>query len=116
MQQALLRDYQQEAVDAIAHGLANGGRGQLHAACGSGKTLMSIHAALRLLPNQGLAVVLVGGTRAAAMEYFIEEIEGTTYCIMALGVRDGTGAVHIDGSLQKLLDPNILSTASEPGA
>lgn len=59
MQQALLRDYQQEAVDAIAHGLANGGRGQLHAACGSGKTLMSIHAALRLLPNQGLAVVLV---------------------------------------------------------
>lgn len=58
-QKTRLRDYQQEAVTAITHGLTDGGRGQLHAACGSGKTLMSIHAALRLLPGQSLTVVLV---------------------------------------------------------
>lgn len=54
-----LRDYQHAAVEAIAQGLKIGGRGQLHAACGSGKTLMSVHAGLRLAPSNGLIVVLV---------------------------------------------------------
>ena len=53
-----LRPYQAEAVDAVAAGLRGGGRGQLHAACGSGKTLMAITAAGRVLPGDGLVVVL----------------------------------------------------------
>ncbi|MET8855545.1 Helicase associated domain protein [Streptomyces sp. NPDC004579] len=53
-----LRPYQQEAVDAIAAGLDDGGRGQLHAACGSGKTLMSIDATTRILPGPAIIVVL----------------------------------------------------------
>ncbi|MGW5353381.1 Helicase associated domain protein [Streptomyces sp. NPDC004031] len=54
-----LRPYQAEAVDAIHAGLADGGRGQLHAACGAGKTLMAITAADRILPGDGLIAVFV---------------------------------------------------------
>ncbi|MFF6794347.1 Helicase associated domain protein [Streptomyces filamentosus] len=54
-----LRPYQQEAVEAIAAALSGGGTGQLHAACGSGKSLMGQQAALRLLPGGGLAAVMV---------------------------------------------------------
>jgi superfamily II DNA or RNA helicase len=43
-----LRGYQQEAIDAIEDGLRDGGRGQLWAACGTGKTLVAVYAALRL--------------------------------------------------------------------
>ncbi|MFJ5740125.1 Helicase associated domain protein [Streptomyces microflavus] len=54
----VLRPYQVEADEAIVSGLADGGRGQLHAACGSGKTLISIMAASKLVPGSGLMVVL----------------------------------------------------------
>lgn len=54
-----LRPYQEEAVAAAVTGLRDGGRGQLHAACGSGKTLMGQQAALRLVPDGGTAAVLV---------------------------------------------------------
>jgi superfamily II DNA or RNA helicase len=46
-----LRGYQVRAVDAIVAGLAAGGRGQLVAACGSGKSLVAVYAALRLCPG-----------------------------------------------------------------
>ncbi|MFC9816498.1 Helicase associated domain protein [Streptomyces virginiae] len=51
-----VRPYQQEALDALLAGLAGSGRGQLHAACGTGKTLMAAHAAARLVPGEGLLV------------------------------------------------------------
>jgi superfamily II DNA or RNA helicase len=51
-----LRRYQQEAVEAAAVGLAAGGRGQLRAACGTGKTIVGVHVARRLCPR-GLVVV-----------------------------------------------------------
>ncbi|MFI9186882.1 Helicase associated domain protein [Streptomyces goshikiensis] len=54
-----LRPYQSEAVTAIVEGLADGGVGQLHAACGSGKSLMGQQSAMRLLPAGGLAAVIV---------------------------------------------------------
>ncbi|MFD5065749.1 Helicase associated domain protein, partial [Streptomyces sp. NPDC058394] len=53
-----LRPYQQQAVEAIRAGLAGGGRGQLHAACGSGKTLIGTLAALSLEAGPALFVVL----------------------------------------------------------
>ena len=53
-----LRPYQTEAVEAIATGLADGGSGQLHAACSSGKSLMAMRAAERLVGPDGLVVVL----------------------------------------------------------
>ncbi|PRH79677.1 hypothetical protein C6N75_08340, partial [Streptomyces solincola] len=53
-----LRDHQVEAVDAIMRGLdvppggipPGGLRGQVHAACGTGKTVMAAAAAITALP------------------------------------------------------------------
>jgi len=53
------RPYQAEAVTAVAEGLSDHPVGQLHAACGSGKTLIAQRAAEWLLPSDGLIVVLV---------------------------------------------------------
>ncbi|MGD3112494.1 Helicase associated domain protein [Streptomyces sp. YGL11-2] len=61
-----LRDHQIEAVSAIVRGLdippggipADGLRGQVHAACGTGKTVIAAAAAKRLVPR-GRVLVLV---------------------------------------------------------
>ncbi|MDQ0904697.1 superfamily II DNA or RNA helicase [Streptomyces canus] len=61
-----LRDHQIEAVSAIVRGLDvppggipwNGLRGQVHAACGTGKTIMAAVSARRLVPR-GRVLVLV---------------------------------------------------------
>jgi superfamily II DNA or RNA helicase len=53
-----LRPYQAEAVEAIAAGLRTGGVGQLHAACGSGKSLMIQKAAEEVVPD-GATVALL---------------------------------------------------------
>ncbi|MFI1369349.1 DEAD/DEAH box helicase [Streptomyces griseochromogenes] len=61
-----LRDHQVEAVDAIVRGLdvppggipADGLRGQVHAACGTGKTVMAAAAVRRIAPR-GRTLVLV---------------------------------------------------------
>ncbi|MEV0449757.1 Helicase associated domain protein [Streptomyces sp. NPDC050600] len=61
-----LRDHQIEAVDAIVRGLdippggipLTGLRGQVHAACGTGKTIISAAAARRIAPK-GRVLVLV---------------------------------------------------------
>ncbi|MFF4139041.1 Helicase associated domain protein [Streptomyces mirabilis] len=61
-----LRDHQIEAVSAIVRGLdippggipSNGLRGQVHAACGTGKTIIAAASAKRLVPK-GRVLVLV---------------------------------------------------------
>ncbi|MDX3527767.1 Helicase associated domain protein [Streptomyces sp. ID05-39B] len=61
-----LRDHQIEAVAAIVHGLDippggipwNGLRGQVHAACGTGKTIIAASSAKRIVPK-GRILVLV---------------------------------------------------------
>lgn len=60
-----LRPYQFEAVAAIVSGRREAGRGQLHAACGTGKTRMAAEAAARLVPA-GVIVVLVPSITLAA--------------------------------------------------
>ncbi|MFF4508384.1 Helicase associated domain protein [Streptomyces sp. NPDC001401] len=61
-----LRDHQIEAVSAIVRGLdvpaggipADGLRGQVHAACGTGKTVMAAAAAKRIVPRGRVLVVV----------------------------------------------------------
>ncbi|MFI6341196.1 Helicase associated domain protein [Streptomyces sp. NPDC050535] len=53
-----MRPYQREAHEAIITGLTTGKRGQLHAACGAGKTFMALRAVEELVPGDGLIVVL----------------------------------------------------------
>jgi superfamily II DNA or RNA helicase len=52
------REYQSQAIDRICEGLTDGGRGQLIAACGTGKTRIAIRSAQRLV-NVGDVVVVV---------------------------------------------------------
>ena len=62
-----LRPYQAEAVAAITAGLRDGGRAQLRAACGTGKTRIASAAAAELLAGSGgVAVVLVPSIALAA--------------------------------------------------
>jgi superfamily II DNA or RNA helicase len=61
-----LRPYQAQAVAAIAAGLRDGGRVQLRAACGTGKTYIASRAAAGLLHGGGVVVVLVPSIALAA--------------------------------------------------
>ncbi|KAB7835744.1 DEAD/DEAH box helicase [Streptomyces mobaraensis] len=58
-QHLTLRPYQHDAINAIVAGLARGDAGQLHAACGSGKTLIAYRSARRLLADGGVVAILV---------------------------------------------------------
>jgi predicted helicase len=60
-----LRPYQAEAVAAITAGLKGGGRGQLRAACGTGKTFIASVVAAELAGG-GVTVVLVPSIALAA--------------------------------------------------
>ena len=54
-----LRPYQREIVSSVWQGLRDGGIGQIHMACASGKTIVGQHAAQRLLPAGGGVAVLM---------------------------------------------------------
>ncbi|KNE83340.1 Helicase associated domain protein [Streptomyces xinghaiensis] len=79
-----MRPYQAEAVDRIADGLAGGGRGQLHAACGAGKTLISVLAGQRLLPANGLVVVLAPSLTLVAQTLTAWRTHGQTAALLAV--------------------------------
>jgi superfamily II DNA or RNA helicase len=53
-----LRPYQADAVTSIADALASGGTGQVHAACGTGKTFIAQRGAEALLGGSGTVAVL----------------------------------------------------------
>ncbi|OXM50266.1 hypothetical protein CFP71_27930 [Amycolatopsis thailandensis] len=53
-----LRPYQETAVANVETGLAGGGLGQIHLACGTGKTMVCLRGTETLLTGGGLAVVL----------------------------------------------------------
>jgi superfamily II DNA or RNA helicase len=76
------RYYQVEAVTAICSGLADGGRGQLRAACGTGKTVMAQRAAELLCANGGLVVILCPSIALVAQT--LQEWEATTENYIAL--------------------------------
>ena len=56
-----LRDYQRAALDDVVSGFAGGGneRGKLIMACGTGKTLVALHAAEKIAGGGGLVLYLV---------------------------------------------------------
>ncbi|MFH9471776.1 DEAD/DEAH box helicase family protein [Streptomyces clavifer] len=87
-----LRPYQQEAVEAISAGLREEGRGRLHAACGSGKTLISAMTGARLVPARDLHPdehaglrKLTGCERGAAIVQLIDDGVTQSSIAAALG-------------------------------
>ncbi|WP_083933544.1 DEAD/DEAH box helicase [Sciscionella marina] len=87
-----LRPYQVEAVDAIVARLRRGGRGQLRAACGTGKTLVMVHASDRLVPQWGTVVVLCPSLALVAQLLAVWSEHAPDHAVMAvcsdIGVRD----------------------------
>lgn len=52
------REYQTRGVGRVVSGLRAGGRGQMHAACGTGKTKMAQWSAQQLVPHGGVVVIV----------------------------------------------------------
>ncbi|WNV84970.1 Helicase associated domain protein [Umezawaea sp. Da 62-37] len=78
------RDYQVRAVDDIQAGLAAGGRGQMRAACGTGKTKMSLWAALRLVPPGGIVAIVVPTVGLVAQTLAVWKQEHGDYDALAV--------------------------------
>ncbi|MFY1681674.1 Helicase associated domain protein [Micromonospora sp. WMMD730] len=93
-----LRGYQREAVDAIVQGQADGGRGQVRAACGTGKTIVSLHAARRLCPD-GLVVVACPSLPLLAQTLTVWAATGTVNRILAVCGDDSIVPTSGDGAL-----------------
>jgi superfamily II DNA or RNA helicase len=78
------RYYQVQAVQDICAQLADGGRGQLLAACGTGKTLISQRAAQMMCPDDGIAVIVCPSIALVAQT--LREWEETADDYIALAV------------------------------
>jgi len=78
------RDYQVRAVEDIRAGLAPGGRGQMRAACGTGKTKMSLWAALALVPPGGIVVIVVPTVGLVAQTLAVWKQEHGDYDALAV--------------------------------
>ncbi|WP_198406928.1 Helicase associated domain protein [Nocardia terpenica] len=79
-----LRPYQRDAVAAITAALASGGITQLHAACGSGKTLIAAHCAGLLVDDGGLTVVFVPSIALAAQTICVMQTVKPSCRVMAV--------------------------------
>lgn len=91
-----LRGYQQHAVDAVVQGLSTSDRGQVWAACGTGKTLVAVHAARRWCPT-GLVAVAVPSLQLLAQTLRVWADAGVVTHILAVCGDDSVtdAAVHL---------------------
>lgn len=108
-----LRDYQQDAVEAAVKALGDtGGRGQIYAACGSGKTITAIACADRLVPGSGVVAVLVPTLALVAQTIATWRADTRMDAILAV-CSDGTVADDADaGSIEAdvTTDPEAVRT------
>ncbi|MEU5874232.1 Helicase associated domain protein [Glycomyces sp. NPDC047369] len=88
-----LRPYQSDAVEAICTQLKAHDRTQVHAACGTGKSLIALAAADRLCPGEGLIIVTV-----------------PTLALVAQVIATWRRHTHLDGVLAVCSDDTITDT------
>lgn len=87
-----LRGYQVEAVEAVTTGLGEpGARGQVHAACGTGKTLVALHGARRLLDEGGLVVIACPSLALIAQTLDVWASEQAPDQVLAVCSDEGVG-------------------------
>ncbi len=65
-----IKDYQQEAIDAVINGFLNNDRGKLIMACGTGKTFTSLKIAEKQLNGKGNVLFLVPSIALASQTLF----------------------------------------------
>jgi superfamily II DNA or RNA helicase/predicted nucleic acid-binding Zn ribbon protein len=114
-----LRPYQVEAIDAIVEGLADGGSGQLHAACSSGKSLMAMRAAERLTGPAGLVVVLAPSLALVSQilddwaEDSVHDYQRFAVCsdpsVHGQDDDESTGTAEIEKRAQVSTDPDVIA-------
>ncbi|MFD5348594.1 Helicase associated domain protein [Streptomyces anulatus] len=109
----VLRPYQREEIEAITGGLADGGRGQLHAACGSGKTLVSVLSAAELVPGSGLLIVLAPSLSLVAQTVSAWRTLSRVDAVLAVCSDDTVvdGPVHLED-----IDAQVSTDPAEIGA
>ena len=108
-----LRDHQIEAVDAIVRGLdvppgrripPNGMRAQVHAACGTGKTIIGSAAAKRLVPHGRILVLVPTLDLLAQTVAAWREVGHTGPAVAVCSMGDDVEMYHLD----------VRSTTSAP--
>ncbi|WP_167828317.1 DEAD/DEAH box helicase [Streptomyces palmae] len=92
-----LRPYQERIISAVTDSLATGGLGQVHMACGSGKTLVAQRAAEQLLHDGGTAAVLVPSLALAAQTLALWSSQCPQLDVLAVCSDDSVAdaAVHV---------------------
>ncbi|WP_432982928.1 Helicase associated domain protein [Dactylosporangium sp. CA-233914] len=106
-----LRGYQADAVAAIVAGLAGGSRGQLIAACGSGKTLVAAHAAVRLVPA-GLVVIACPSLALVAQTLAVWSTGGAAGDVLAVCSDDSVADASMHASeldCPVTTDPDVIA-------
>ncbi|MFG2043935.1 Helicase associated domain protein [Dactylosporangium sp. NPDC048998] len=105
------------AVRAASAALASGGRGQIIAACGTGKTIAAAHAALQTCPADG--IIVVACPTVALVAQALQAWYGVCDHVLAVCGDDGVtdpGIVAADLPAVTTTDPDtITSWLTEPG-
>jgi predicted helicase len=81
------RGWQVSAVETASAALASGGRGQIIAACGTGKTITAAHVALQACPADG--IILVACPTVALVAQVLQVWEGACEHVLAVCGDDG---------------------------
>lgn len=113
------RGWQVCAVETASAALASGGRGQIIAACGTGKTIAAAHAALRACPADG--IIVVACPTVALVAQVLQAWEGACEHVLAVCGDDGIAepdVVAADLPAVVTTDPAVIAawlTQRPPG-
>ncbi|GAB3861687.1 hypothetical protein GCM10027610_104610 [Dactylosporangium cerinum] len=102
--------WQEPAVEAAAAALAGGGRGQIIAACGTGKTVAAAHVAMRVCPAGGVAVVACPTVALVAQTLHVWR--GVAGAVLAVCGDDGVtdpAVISTDLPATTTTDPDVIA-------
>jgi superfamily II DNA or RNA helicase len=112
------RGWQVSAVETAAATLASGGRGQIIAACGTGKTITAAHAALQACPADG--IILVACPTVTLVAQVLQAWQGACEHVLAVCGDDGVTEPDVVADLPAVVttDPAVIAawlTLRPPG-
>ncbi len=99
-----LRDYQELAMDDVIQGFSKNSRGKMIMACGTGKTLVSLHIAEKLAGRGGTVLYLVPSI-SLILQSMREWSENSNIPHYYMAVCSDTSIRNDDGSLTELETP-----------
>ncbi|MDG4795030.1 DEAD/DEAH box helicase [Micromonospora sp. WMMD1082] len=103
--------WQVSAVEAASAALQSGGRGQIIAACGTGKTITAAHVALQTCPADG--TIVVACPTVALVAQVMQVWDGACDRVLAVCGDDGTSEPEVAGAdLPAVVttDPDVIAS------